>query len=204
MTPLAALVIAYLLGAIPFGYLLVRLSTGRDVRASGSGNIGATNVLRTTGRAAGVATLLLDIAKGYAAVWIAGLLSGGEPIWMSLAALAVMAGHAYPVFLGFKGGKAVASFVGAFLCLTPLALLCALIVFTAIVAWSRYISLGSICAAATFPLAVWIVQHPQLPVFLASVIAAIFIIVRHAENIRRLHEGTEHRFRFSGQPGLSR
>jgi acyl phosphate:glycerol-3-phosphate acyltransferase len=204
MTPLAALIIAYLLGAIPFGYLLVRLTTGRDVRASGSGNIGATNVLRTTGRAAGVATLLLDIAKGYAAVWIAGRLTGGEPIWMSLAALAVMGGHAFPVFLRFKGGKAVASFVGAFLCLTPLALICALIVFLVIVARSRYISLGSICAAATFPLAVWIVQHPQLPVFFASVIAAVFIIVRHRENIRRLHEGTEHRFHFSGQPGIAR
>lgn len=171
MTPLLALLIAYLLGAIPFGYLLVRLTTGADVRTSGSGNIGATNVLRTTGRAAGIATLLLDIAKGYAAVWIAGRLTGEEPIWMSLAALAVMAGHAFPVFLGFKGGKAVASFIGAFLCLTPLALICALIVFVVVVAWSRHISLGSICAAATFPLAVWIVQHPQLPVFVASLIA---------------------------------
>ena len=103
MMPLLALLIAYLLGAIPFGYLLVEWTTGADVRASGSGNIGATNVLRTTGRAAGIATLLLDIAKGYAAVWIAGRLTGGEPIWMSLAALAVMAGHAYPVFLRISG-----------------------------------------------------------------------------------------------------
>src|ERR1700761_7011197 len=129
MIPLAVVGIAYLLGAIPFGYLLVRWKTGTDVRSKGSGNIGATNVLRTTGRAAGIATLLLDIAKGYAAVWIAGRLTGQEPIWMSLAALAVMAGHAFPVFLGFKGGKAVASFIGAFLCLTPLGLLCVLIVF---------------------------------------------------------------------------
>ena len=111
MTGLLALLIAYLLGAIPFGYLLVRLWTGTDVRKSGSGNIGATNVLRTTGRAAGVATLLLDIAKGYAAVWIAGRLTGQAPVWTPLAALAVMAGHAFSVFLGFKGGKAVASFV---------------------------------------------------------------------------------------------
>src|SRR5579864_4988092 len=103
MIPLLALLIAYLLGAIPFGYLLVKWKTGADIRASGSGNIGATNVLRTSGRAAGVATLLLDIAKGYAAVWIAGRLTGEQPIWMSLAALAVIAGHAYPVFLGFKG-----------------------------------------------------------------------------------------------------
>src|SRR5271154_4929032 len=134
MTGLLVIVIAYLVGGIPFGYLLVRMTTGKDVRAAGSGNIGATNVLRTTGRAAGVATLLLDIAKGYAAVWIAARLTGNEPIWMSLAALAVMAGHAFPVFLGFKGGKAVASFIGAFLCLTPLALVCVLAIFTGVVA----------------------------------------------------------------------
>jgi acyl phosphate:glycerol-3-phosphate acyltransferase len=199
MTSLLALLIAYLLGAIPFGYLLVRLTTGGDVRASGSGNIGATNVLRTTGRAAGIATLLLDIAKGYAAVWIAGRLTGEEPVWMSLAALAVMAGHAFPVFLGFKGGKAVASFIGAFLCLTPLALVCVLIVFVVVVAASRYISLGSICAAATFPLAVWIVQHPQLPIFFASVIAGAFVVYRHLENIQRLRTGTEHPLSLGGR-----
>src|ERR1700674_3402657 len=99
------LAIAYLVGGIPFGYLLVRLTTGADVRASGSGNIGATNVLRTTGRAAGVATLLLDIGKGYAAVWLAQYLTGASVFWTSAAALAVMAGHAFPIFLGFKGGK---------------------------------------------------------------------------------------------------
>jgi glycerol-3-phosphate acyltransferase PlsY len=196
MTPLFILPIAYLLGAIPFGYLLVKWTTGADVRGVGSGNIGATNVLRTSGRAAGVVTLLLDIAKGYLAVWIAGRLTGGDSIWMSAAALAVMAGHAYPVFLRFQGGKAVASFIGAFLCLTPLAMVCVLLVFTGVVAWSRQISLGSISAAGTFPLAVWIVQHPPYPVFLAAVLAGAFIIYRHWANILRLHSGTEHRFSF--------
>src|SRR5580658_3597403 len=129
MMPLLALLIAYLLGAIPFGYLLVKWTTGADVRATGSGNIGATNVLRTSGRAAGVITLLLDIAKGYVAVWIAGRLTGGDLVWIAAAALAVMAGHAYPVFLWFHGGKAVASFVGAFLYLTPLPMVCVLLVF---------------------------------------------------------------------------
>lgn len=204
MNPLFALLIAYLLGAIPFGYLLVRIATGADVRSSGSGNIGATNVLRTTGRAAAIATLLLDIAKGYAAVWIAGRLTSEDPIWMSLAALAVMAGHAFPVFLGFKGGKAVATFIGAFLYLTPLALVCVLVVFVGMVAWTRFISLGSICAAATFPLAVWIVQHPHLPVFFASAVAGAFIVYRHRENIQRLHTGTEHRFRFTAPSGIAR
>ncbi|HEX3879362.1 MAG TPA: glycerol-3-phosphate 1-O-acyltransferase PlsY [Bryobacteraceae bacterium] len=198
MNVFLALAIAYLLGAIPFGYLLVRLSTGRDVRASGSGNIGATNVLRTSGRAAGVGTLLLDIAKGYVAVWIAGRLTGQDALWLALAALTVMAGHAFPVFLGFRGGKAVASFIGAFLRLTPLALLCVLVVFVGVVAWSKFISLGSICAASTFPLAVWIVEHPPAPVFCASLIAGFFIVLRHRENIRRLYLGKENRFRFGG------
>src|ERR1700731_411998 len=108
MMPLLALLLAYLLGAIPFGYLLVKWKTGADVRQSGSGNIGATNVLRTTGRGAGIATLLLDIAKGFGAVWLAAYLTAASTLWTSAAALAVMAGHAYPVFLGFKGGKAVA------------------------------------------------------------------------------------------------
>src|ERR1051325_5508592 len=121
MNALLVVAVAYLLGAIPFGYLLVKWKTGGDVRAGGSGNIGATNVLRTTGRAAGFATLLLDIGKGFLAVWLAGRWTANDPAWMSVAAVAVMAGHAYPVFLRFHGGKAVASFVGAFLCLTPLA-----------------------------------------------------------------------------------
>src|SRR5450631_773175 len=128
-----AVVLAYFIGGIPFGYVLVRLTTGKDVRAAGSGNIGATNVLRTTGRGAGVATLLLDIAKGYAAVWLAGRLTADNVWWTSAAALAVMAGHAFPVFLGFKGGKAVASFIGAFLRLTPVPLAAVLAVFVVVV-----------------------------------------------------------------------
>jgi len=191
--------LAYLLGAIPFGYLLVKWKTGADVRASGSGNIGATNVLRTSGRAAGVATLLLDIAKGYLAVWIAIRLTANDPVWTSAAALAVMAGHAYPVFLGFKGGKAVASFVGAFLCLTPLALAAVLVVFVGVVAYTRHISMGSITAAATFPLAVWLILHPPFPVIIAAAIAGAFVIWRHRTNIQRLHAGTEHVFSFGGK-----
>src|SRR5215471_2260370 len=192
MIQLLVLPIAYLLGAIPFGYLLVRWKTGADVRSAGSGNIGATNVLRTTGRGAGIATLLLDIAKGYAAVWIAGRLTGESAFWMSAAALAVMAGHAFPIFLGFQGGKAVASFVGAFLYLTPLPMLAVLVIFAAVVAWSRQISLGSIVAAITFPLAVWLILLPPFSILAASLIAAVFIVYRHKANIQRLREGTEH------------
>src|SRR3984957_18633031 len=109
-----AVIAAYLIGGIPFGLIVVKLMTGADVREAGSGNIGATNVLRTTGPAAGILTLVLDAAKAWFAVWLADRLTGGSELCMSFAALAVLLGHAYSVFLGFKGGKAVASFVGAF------------------------------------------------------------------------------------------
>lgn len=198
MMPLLAVVIAYLLGAIPFGYLLVKWKTGADVRGSGSGNIGATNVLRTSGRVAGVATLLLDMAKGYAAVWIAGRLTGQDTTWMAVAALAVMAGHAYPVFLKFKGGKAVASFVGAFLCLTPCAVAAEIIVFVGIVAWTRYISLGSIVGAATFPLAVWLIEKSPVAV-VAAILGGAFIIYKHSSNMDRLRLGTENTFTFGAR-----
>jgi glycerol-3-phosphate acyltransferase PlsY len=199
MTGALILLCAYLLGGIPFGYLLVRMKTGRDVRAMGSGNIGATNVLRTTSGMLGVITLLLDIAKGYLAVWAAGRLTGGSPVWMSAAALAVMAGHAFPVFLKLRGGKAVASFVGAFLCLTPLALVVAVGILVVVVAWKRYISLGSIMAAAALPLAAWLVSRAAPPVIAAAAIGGAFIIWRHKENIVRLRAGTENAFAFGGR-----
>jgi glycerol-3-phosphate acyltransferase PlsY len=201
MIPLVVLLVAYLLGAIPFGYLLVKWTSGADVRRTGSGNIGATNVLRTSGRAAGIATLLLDIAKGYFAVWIAGRLTQQDSLWMSAAALAVVAGHSYPVFLKFQGGKGVASFVGAFLCLTPAAVAAETIVFVVIVAWTRYISLGSIVGAATFPLAVWLIEKSPMPVA-AAIIGGIFIIYKHSSNIRRLRTGTENVFSFGSHKHL--
>jgi acyl phosphate:glycerol-3-phosphate acyltransferase len=194
MTGLLALVIAYLIGAVPFGYLLVRFTTGKDVRSSGSGNIGATNVLRTTGRAAGVATLLLDIAKGYFAVFLAAKMTDDDPLWMSLAALAVMAGHAFPVFLKFQGGKAVASFIGAFLYLTPLPLAAVLVLFVITVAATTAISAGSILMAGMFPLGVWLILHPPASILIASLIAGAFIVYRHKSNIERLRAGTENRF----------
>jgi len=198
MMPIAAVVVAYLLGAIPFGYLLVKWKTGGDVRGSGSGNIGATNVLRTSGKLAGFATLILDMAKGYAAVWIAGQWTGQDPFWMALCALAVMAGHAYPVFLKFQGGKAVASFVGAFLCLAPGAIAAEAIVFVVVVAWTRYISLGSVVGAATFPLAVWLIAKSPIGV-VAAVIGGAFIIYKHRSNLERLRQGTEHVFRLGAR-----
>jgi glycerol-3-phosphate acyltransferase PlsY len=193
------LVAAYLIGAIPFGYILVRLRSGKDVRAMGSGNIGATNVMRTTGRALGILTLLLDIAKGAFAVWLADYLMHGSMFWMTLAALAVMAGHAFPVFLKFKGGKAVASFVGAFLYLTPVPLLATIVLFVVTVAVSRYVSLGSIVAAGLFPLAVWLIEHPPYYVVLAALVAGGFIVYRHRGNIDRIRAGNEHVLSFGSR-----
>ncbi len=199
MTPILVLVAAYLIGAIPFGYLLVRMTSGADVRSMGSGNIGATNVLRTTGRGLGFATLLLDIGKGALAVWMADRLLGGSPFWMSLTALAVMAGHAFPIFLKFKGGKAVASFVGAFLYLTPVPLLTVLLVFVITVAATRYISLGSVLAAGFFPASVFLIDHPPNIVVLAATIAGAFIVIRHTSNLKRIREGNENVFSLGGR-----
>ena len=199
MMPAIALVAAYLIGAIPFGFLLVKWKTGGDIRLSGSGNIGATNVVRATGWAIGAATLTLDVAKGYLAVWLAGRLTGESALWMSAAAVAVMAGHAFPVFLRGKGGKAVASFAGAYLCLTPVPLLATAVVFLVIVAWTRYISAGSIVGAALFPLAVWLILHPPLPVTVAAIVSGALIVYRHRENIERLRTDSEHVFSIKGR-----
>lgn len=196
MTGPLSVLVAYLIGSVPFGLIVVRLMSGRDVRAAGSGNIGATNVLRTTGRLAGVLTLILDMAKGFLAVWLADRLSGGSTLWMSVAALAVLAGHAFPVWLKFQGGKAVATFVGAFAYLTPVPLLAVLLIFVLLVAWTRYLSLGSIVAAGLFPVGCWMILHPDWPVIAAAVGAAALVVWRHKSNIERIRAGTENVFRF--------
>jgi len=196
MKGLLALAIAYAIGGIPFGLIIVKLKTGQDVRASGSGNIGATNVLRTTGRIAGILTLLLDAGKAFFAVWLADWLTGGSIAWMSFAALAVLLGHAFPVWLGFNGGKAVASFIGAFLYLAPVPLAAVLLIFLLLVAWTRYLSLGSIIAAGLFPLACWMIRHPDWPVLVVATAAAALIVWRHRANIDRIRAGNENVFRF--------
>lgn len=199
MTPLTTLALwllplCFLLGSLPFGAWIVKWKTGQDVTQLGSGNIGATNVLRTTGRSAGILTLLLDIGKGFLAVWLADHFSEGNPLLMAAAALAVLFGHAFSPFMKFKGGKAVASFAGAFAYLTPLPFLAIAILFIAVVAYTRYISLGSICGALLFPFAVWLILHPAWPVTLAAIIAGLFITWRHSANMERLRAGKENRF----------
>jgi glycerol-3-phosphate acyltransferase PlsY len=197
MNGLFSIVIAYLLGSIPFGYVLTRLTTGRDVRASGSGNIGATNVMRTAGKTLGLATLALDILKGTLAVFASEKMTNGDPMWMALAALAVCAGHVFPVFLNFKGGKAVATFAGAFGFLMPIPLLATMLVFFIGVAATKHISAGSILGAGTFPLGAWLILHPTWIELLCAILACAMVIYRHKENMVRMRLGTESVFRWS-------
>jgi glycerol-3-phosphate acyltransferase PlsY len=195
---IAVAVIAYFVGGLPFGYWFVRLTLGSDIRTMGSGNIGATNVQRTAGSKAGVVVLLLDIAKGLLAVWLGSALTGNRPLGMAVAAVAVMLGHCYPALLRFKGGKAVACFVGAFLYIAPLAVLAVVPVFV-VTAWlSRHISLGSLVGAIVFPVFVWWIQRPPESILVASVMAAALILYRHKANITRLRQGTESVFSFKG------
>jgi glycerol-3-phosphate acyltransferase PlsY len=200
---LLSTLLAYLLGGLPFGYWFVRLASGKDIRTMGSGNIGATNVHRTAGTKAGLMVLLLDILKGLLAVWLAGLITHGvtqgNTLALSLAACAVMVGHCYPVLLGFKGGKAVACFIGAFAFITPLPLLATAAVFLVVATLSRHISLGSIIGAMVFPLLVWLIQRPPLAVLLAAIFAAALIVYRHRGNIARLRSGEEPVFSFKGK-----
>jgi acyl phosphate:glycerol-3-phosphate acyltransferase len=194
-----ASLIAYLLGGVPFGYLFVRFVVGKDIRTMGSGNIGATNVHRSAGRSAGVIVLLLDILKGFLAVWIASILTRDSSLGLALAAVSVMIGHSFPVFLRFKGGKAVACFIGAFLYIAPIALLAVLVIFILIVALSKYISLGSILSALLFPVAVWLIMRPPTPILLSAIFAAVLITYRHKANIQRIIAGNENVFSFKGR-----
>lgn len=198
LTLVAVAVASYLIGGLPFGYWFVRLTLGKDIRTVGSGNIGATNVHRAAGKKAGFVVLLLDILKGFSAVWLAGFIGHGDVAALAIGAVAVMLGHCYPVFLGFRGGKAVACFIGAFLYLAPLSLAIVAALFFAVVWLSKFISLGSIVGAAVFPLVYWLVSHPPAPLLLASIIAALLIIFRHRANIDRLRAGKENVFSLKG------
>ena len=201
--PLALLgipIAAYLLGSIPFGLLLTRLFGGGDVRKSGSGNIGATNVARVAGPLAGILTLVFDAGKGAAAVWLAGRVSNESATWMMIAALAALLGHCFPIWLKFRGGKGVATAAGAFFVLCPPALLGSVIVFLLVVFFWRYVSLASISAAAAMPLLIyllWAPHHAPPPVVTFGALAAAAIIIyKHDGNIQRLVQGEEPKFSF--------
>jgi glycerol-3-phosphate acyltransferase PlsY len=215
LRPVLAISIAYLLGSIPSGYLVVRAKAGGDIRQTGSGGTGATNVSRRSGKAAGVLTLLLDALKGVAAVLI-GMWVMSEPAvgankianpqasaawWVAAAALAVMIGHIFPVWLRFRGGKGVATGVGVFLVLMPAVVAIAALVFIGIVVLTRYVSLGSIVAALSIPLLallmhMFVSPHSDFPPLMAvAVFGALLIVFAHRENIRRLVLGRESKFR---------
>jgi len=195
-------VAGYLLGSIPFGYLIVRVAGGGDVRAAGSGNIGATNVNRVAGKGAGLATLLLDVAKGYLAVWLAARVSGGDVGWMAISGMAAVIGHLFPVWLGFRGGKGVATAVGVFVPLCWMAVGAAALVWLVVVSISRYVSLASVVAAALLPLCMYFLyvpgtsHAPPVSVSVSTALVAILIIVKHRANMQRLIAGTESRLKF--------
>ena len=179
------------MGAIPIGYIVARV-LGVDIRRKGSGNIGATNVLRTAGWAPALTTLVADIAKGYVATWI-GSQAGPEPVWAGAAAALAVVGNCWPVFLGFRGGKGVATAVGAFLRIAPWALVPAVVVFLSLLASFRFISLSSICAAIGLPLAIFALGYPG-PLAITGLAVAAIVVARHHANIQRLLAGTESRF----------
>lgn len=233
----AVIIVAYLLGSIPFGYLIVRTMQGADVRETGSGGTGATNVSRRAGKAAGVATLVLDALKGAAAVALAKLVVGlpiigegghmgpflptlggsnlGEHAslghtgsfeqdvywWVAAAGIAVIVGHIFPVWLRFRGGKGVATGVGVFLMLAPIAVALAALVFVGAVAWTRYVSLGSILAVVGIPLFVLLQNafirpvEPLAPIMTAAIAGAALIVFAHRENLERLVRGNENKFK---------
>lgn len=199
---IASLAIAYLLGSIPFGFLVVKLTTGSDVRETGSGGTGATNVSRKAGKGAGIATLALDAMKGVAAVLVARAMTGepGTSWIVAGAAFLAVVGHCFPVWLKFKAGKGVATGLGVFLAIVPWAVLAAFLVFLVLVWRTRFVSLGSIAAAAFIPLwtlAMHLLVEPipnLVPILAALFAVAALIIAKHAENIKRLLAGTENKF----------
>jgi glycerol-3-phosphate acyltransferase PlsY len=188
---------AYLLGSLPFSYAIVKIKTGRDVRTLGSGNAGATNVARSAGKAAGLLAVLLDVGKGAAAVLIARTLAA-PPAVMGGAAFAVVLGHCLPVFLGFRGGKGAATGGGALAVLAPVAALLSAVLLVLVIAWRRYVSLGTMTAAIAAPFLVLLLQRlgrapagSWLPLTTAAI--AALILIRHRDNLRRLRAGTEPR-----------
>lgn len=186
-------VCAYLIGSIPTGLLLAKAFGGVDIRSAGSGNIGATNVYRTMGRKVGLLTLLGDCMKGVIPVVAAKSL--GLPVaWVALVGLSAFLGHVYTIFLGFKGGKGVATALGVFLAASPWAVLAALVIFSLVLYKWRYVSLASITAAALMPSLVALLYKQPAMVGMTLVIAAL-VIFKHRENIQRLKAGTENKFK---------
>jgi glycerol-3-phosphate acyltransferase PlsY len=199
---IVSIAIAYLLGSIPFGYVLVRVFRKEDIRAHGSGNIGATNVARSGAKGLGVATLLLDLLKGLTAVLIARHIASSNYDVAIAAAIAAVLGHVFPVWLGFRGGKGVATALGVCLALNWPSAVGGVLVFALIFAMSRYVSLASITSALALPLFAYYFLHPWSPwIAFGFLFIPLLVIVKHHGNIRRLLSGTENRFGRRAQPG---
>jgi len=196
---LLALALAFVLGSIPFSQLVARLR-GIDLRSVGSGNIGATNLARALGYGAGALGLILDTLKGAAAVALARALPGdaSTPAIQSLAAVLSVAGHAFTPWLGFRGGKGVATGAGAFAVLAPWATLCSVLVFAVVVSVGRMVSLASVLAAAALPVAAFFLGAPRPAIAAATAVAAL-VVARHRENLVRLVRGTENRLGMGGR-----
>ena len=187
---------AYLVGSIPFGYLIVLIFEGSDIRLTGSGNIGATNVMRKLGPLGAVCTLILDIAKGYLVVLFTNYMEPNNSIIVALVMISVVVGHVFPVFLRFKGGKGVATSAGVLLCLSLTCILITFIIFGLVVVFTRLVSLGSIIAAMSYPIIYFFFvyrQEPILAIFLASLSCSVLVIWRHWKNICRILAGSESR-----------
>lgn len=182
--------LAYLLGSVSFAVLLVRLRTGKDIRGEGSGNAGATNVARSHGKGLGVAVALLDVAKGAVAVLLVRTVTA-DPRYAAAAGLAAIVGHILPVFYGFRGGKGVATAIGAFLVLAPLPTLVCAGVFLTVVLVTRYVSLGSVVAMVLLPPVAGGLFGAPRPIVAAAAVAAVLIVFKHRENLRRLARGEE-------------
>jgi len=187
---IALVVFAYFLGSLPTAYLLVRLMTGKDVRATGSGNVGATNALRTAGWKVGAVVTVIDLLKGAIPVWLMYRFNP-ESGWVAAAMLAAVLGHCYPVWLKFKGGKGVATCFGAFLVIAPLSALAALGLWILVLVISRWVALASMVASASFPLILKLIDRPDLVTLVSVSAAAVIIILRHSSNIRGILTGTE-------------
>jgi glycerol-3-phosphate acyltransferase PlsY len=187
---LVLVLVAYLLGSLPTALLVVRLMTGEDVRQKGSGNVGGTNALRAAGWKAGVAVTAIDVAKGSLAVWLMRTFNP-ESAWVAASMLAVVAGHCYPVWLKFRGGKGVAAGFGAFLVIAPLSALVALAVWFLALVITRWVSMASMVASAFFPLALKLIDNPDMVTLISVSAAAVLIIFRHSSNIRKMLAGEE-------------
>lgn len=187
-----ALATAYLLGSVPFAIVLVRLFRGVDVRTQGSGNAGATNVLRTAGKPLAIGTMVLDVAKGVVAVLLMRSLTV-DPRWLGAAAVAAVLGHVFPVWFSFRGGKGVATAIGGFAVLAPWAVLTVVGAFALVVATTRLVSLGSLTAACVLPLALRLLLHAPDALVVAAAATSAVVVVSHRANIRRLLAGTERR-----------